>query len=274
MEVNFKDKYGDNFGIYPSPYDNRDWHLDKLIPRGAVTIPDSYESPLADFVYDQGNSSQCAACAYNYIRYLQERDLTTGGSGIDTKFAPSYNYGNRITGEDFEGMYLRSVCKKGTEDGSIPWDTFPGFYSYLHCKLKFTNNKDKWLEMGKPFAITSYYQCSDREQVMQAIIECKAVLGGIYVYDCLYNTTKNGIVEYDKNRDYRNYGGHAIVIIGYRKDENGKLWWKIVNSWGENWADNGTAWIPEDYPWLESPWALVDANIDTKWETYKFRYNL
>ena len=39
------------------------------------------------------------------IRYLQESDTDNGGSGITEKFSPSFTYGNRIPGEDFEGMY-------------------------------------------------------------------------------------------------------------------------------------------------------------------------
>ena len=170
-------------------------------------------------------------------------------------------------------MYLRSVCKKGRE-GSIPWSVFPGFFTYAKCKIQFTMNKSKWLEMAKPFRISSFYQCTSREQIQQAIIECKAVLAGINVLECIYRVGKDGVVNYDKNRDLRSFGGHAVTVVGWRTDENNNLWYKVINSWGEDYGDKGIMWIPEKYPWLEQPWAIVDYVMETKWEDYKKRYEL
>jgi hypothetical protein len=272
--VDFKEKYGNNYvGIYASPYDERDYKLNELIPKGAIDIPREYSSELPPFIYDQGTSSECAACSYSTIRYMQESDTEYGGSGIKERFSPSFTYSNRLEGEDFEGMYLRSVCKKGKE-GSIPWSVFPGFYTYAQCKMKFLLNKSKWLEMAKPFRISSYYQCTSREQIQLAIIECKAVLAGINVLPCIYEVKEDGIVNYDKNKDLTSYGGHAVTVVGWRFDDNNNLWYKVINSWGTIYGDNGIMWIPEKYPWLEQPWAIVDYVIETKWEDYKNKYNL
>ena len=272
--TDFRDKYGDNYvGIYASPYDERDYKLDELIPKGAIDIPKEYSSKEPPFIYDQGKSSECAACSYNTIRFMQESDIESGGSGITEKFSPSFTYGNRLDGEDFEDMYLRSVCKKG-RDGSIPWSVYPGFYTYAKCKLQFTLNKTHWLELARPFRISSFYQCTSREQIQQAIIECKAVLAGINVLECIYKVGKDGIVNYDKNKDLMSFGGHAVTVIGWRTDENNQLWYKVVNSWGYDYGDNGIMWIPEKYPWLEQPWAIVDYVMETKWEEYKENYKL
>ena len=272
--MDFKKRFGKNYvGIYASPYDERDYSFNELIPKGAVKIPKKYVTPMPNFVYDQGSSSECAACAYSTIRYLQESDVKSGGSGIDQRFSPSFTYANRIKGEDFEGMYLRSVCKKGRE-GSIPWSVFPGFYSYNECKTRFIENKYKWLKMAKPFRISSFYQCKSREQIQQAIMECKAVLGGIYLLDCIIKVGSDGIVYYDKGKDISNCGTHAIVIIGWKTDKEGKLWYKAINSWGRSYGKNGTMWIPEEFPWLENPWAIVDHRTKTKWDNYRNKYNL
>ncbi len=263
-------------GIIQSPYDSRDYKYSDLVPCKTARIknklPAAYESPMTPFVYDQGDSQECASCSYNLVRFMQESNIQKGGSGIDEPFAPSFNYANRLPGEEFEGMYLRSICKKGKE-GSIPYSEFPGFYSYIDCKLRFVRNKYKWLEMAKPFAISSYYQCTDRTSVKSAIVELGGVIGGVWVYDSFYNPDKDQIIHYDKTTDVQNYGGHAIVICGYKEIDD-KLYWRIQNSWGTSWGYYGRAWIPEDYPWLESPWAVVDYNFETKWKEYKEKYNL
>ncbi len=272
--MSFKEKFGDKYvGIFVSPHDERDYQLNDLIPAGAIIPPEKYSSKMPGFIYNQGSSYECAACAYSTIRFMQESDKASGGSGIKQKFSPSFTYANRIPGEDFEGMYLRSVCKKGRE-GSIPWKVFPGFHSYNECKAKFEKNKDLWLKMARPFRISSFYQCNNRVQIQQAIMECKAVLGGIYVFDSVYNVGSDGIIHYDKNRDTENYGGHAIALVGWRTDENGKIWYKAINSWGYEYGKNGTMWIPEEFPWLENPWAIVDNKTNVKWKQYKEKYNL
>ena len=237
--IDFKEKYGNYVGVYASPYDERDYKLDELIPKGALEIPKEYSSTLPPFIYDQGRSSECAACSYSTIRFMQESDT------------------------DSARFHL---C--------MPWSVFPGFFSYAKCKMQFTINRNKWLEMAKPFRISSYYQCTSREQIQQAIIECKAVLAGINVLECIYKVGKDGIVNYDKNRDLMSFGGHAVTVVGWRTDENNKLWYKVINSWGESYGDNGIMWIPEEYPWLEQPWAIVDYVMETKWEDYKKRYKL
>ena len=50
-----------------------------------------------------------------------------------------------------------------------------------------------------------------------------------------------------------NGGGHALYISGYRT-ESGILQFRVENSWGSSWADNGAVWASE--AWLLSCWNL------------------
>lgn len=266
---NFKKMFENTNGLYKSPYDKRDYKLSELIPVGSVKLPDEFESETTPFVYNQGRSSMCAACAYNTIRWLQESD--TNQSQIEEPFSPAFNYANRPDNENFEGMYLRTVCKKG-RDGSIPYSVLPGFYNLNTAKTKLQKNKDKYMEMAKPFAISSFYQASNREQVMQAIYTLKGVVGGIMVTDEFYNPV-DGKVVYNPNNP-KNYGGHAIAIVGWKKDSDGNIWWRIQNSWGKEYGENGRIWMSGNYPWIENPYAIVDNITEVKWKQYKRIHNL
>lgn len=39
-------------------------------------------------------------------------------------------------------------------------------------------------------------------------------------------------------------GGHAMTVVGYDDDKHA---FRILNSWGPNWADHGYIWVSEDY---------------------------
>ena len=59
---------------------------------------------------------------------------------------------------------------------------------------------------------------------------------GMLVYEDLINWTGSGVYEYDKKSE--KIGGHAIVIMGWG-EQNGKKYWLVRNSWGEDWGDKG-----------------------------------
>ncbi len=46
-------------------------------------------------------------------------------------------------------------------------------------------------------------------------------------------------------------GGHAVLLIGYRRAADGSVEFRVRNSWGGAWKDAGEAWLPA--AWL-APW--------------------
>ena len=257
---------GEIVGIYPSPYDKRDYKFKELIPLGAIKIPEEYESPNL-YVFDQGDTNMCGACSFSILRYMQEKDQ----SNIKEPFSPAFTYANRLPGEEFEGMYLRSICKKGLE-GVVPYHEFPGFYSFAKCKKEFTPRKDELLEKASNFKITKYYKCNSREQIQTAIITTKAVMVGVYVYDSLMKPNSRHIIEYDPKKDIKSYGGHCVLLVGWRII-NGNFYWILHNSWGSDYGKDGRVYLPENYPWTEEPFAVVDDDIEVTYEEYNAKYN-
>jgi len=72
--------------------------------------------------------------------------------------------------------------------------------------------------------------------IRKEIYKWGPVSSGMMVYDDFVDWEGNGIYEYDKKSQL--IGGHAIVIMGWG-EQNGKKYWIVRNSWGEEWGDKG-----------------------------------
>jgi hypothetical protein len=185
-----------------------------------------------DFTYNQGRSSECCACAYTYLRHLQEMDREEQ-SGFVEPFSPSFTYANRDSNENFEGMYMRN-CLKRSKLGTLPWKYFPNFYSLNKCQDIFNKNKIRFYTLAYPFRTSSFYTVNTEEEFKTAIYLTKGVMIGIMVTDAFYYPNEDGIVEYP-NCQEKEYGGHALLADGYTYID-GELYLRIKNSWGDSWG--------------------------------------
>lgn len=59
----------------------------------------------------------------------------------------------------------------------------------------------------------------------------------------------------------RPVGGHAILLVGYLERSDGTYWFRLRNSWGRGWCDNGYCWIADSY--LADPMAVDDVDVTT-----------
>merc|ERR1712012_578223 len=72
--------------------------------------------------------------------------------------------------------------------------------------------------------------------------EAVATKGPVSVGICAKSETfqkyTHGVFDDNTCCDWQNLN-HAVLIVGYGTDENGKDYWLVKNEWGSKWGDNG-----------------------------------
>lgn len=89
-------------------------------------------------------------------------------------------------------------------------------------------------EAKAKFKIKSYARTTDINTIKKALHDYGAVYVGFAVFSD-FSYYKTGYYEH-KSGYKRGY--HAVAIVGYDKEG-----WKVKNSWGTGWGDNGYFWI-------------------------------
>lgn len=110
---------------------------------------------------------------------------------------------------------------------------------------KFTDAPSQQAEaLAGQYKISSYQRLNTISDVQRCLAGGYPVVLGMSVYESFESDSvaNNGIVPVPK-RGEQVLGGHAMLIIGYKKI--GQTQYFIVrNSWGASWGDKGYCYIP------------------------------
>lgn len=80
-------------------------------------------------------------------------------------------------------------------------------------------------------------------QIQQAIAEEKPVIFGTIVGSNFDDPALGAVLSPPSDAQ----GGHAMVVVGYRYTPSGEVEFRIRNSWGTAWGENGYTWFTESY---------------------------
>lgn len=254
--IDYKELYS-VCGAKPSLKDDRDYNLNKIIPK-SVKPPRQFRINVdKDSILNQGNVGCCVACSLALTRHLKEKEQ----SNDSELFSPMYIYGNREK-EDCqdEGMFPREALRTLKNFGVCHKSDFDGYEEYPKTKKAYYNNKTKLDQLAFPNRISSYYRLNTNYDIMTALVELGAVTICVAVYECLYYPTVDNVVNYNKDTCGDIYGYHEMTITGYDMDKD---IWIVANSWGSDYGEFGSVYIPMDYP-IEEAWATVDEITEKK----------
>lgn len=202
------------------------------LPR-AIDLSGNFPTPG-----NQGQQGSCVAWATAYaLKSYQEKIEEQWDFSESTTFSPAWVY-NQINGGQDGGSMISDAMQLLVTKGAASWQSMPyNDQDYL------TQPSAAAISEAAAYKAVEFRAISSVQQMKAALANRNPVVSGIEIFpsfetlqgpDSVYNSTAGGQL-----------GGHAITLVGYDDDRYGGAF-KIINSWGVNWGDNGFFWLPYD----------------------------
>ena len=203
-------------------------------PFGGDELPSSIDmSDKMPPVGNQGLQQSCVAWAIAYALKSYQEKLELGQQFI---FSPSYIY-NQINNGMNAPTYVTDALNVLSEQGVCTLEEMP------YNETDWTSKPSQVMkDNAKKFRIDFWRQVNTQD-----IKEVKAQLAAGYPVIIGAEVTKEFASEgFDKKAEFvwkgggTVSGGHCMLLVGYDDSKNA---FKVMNSWGKEWGDNGFAWI-------------------------------
>ncbi len=224
---------------------------DLFYHRYNVTLPEECQLPDIGFIYDQGELGSCTAQAASAaFRYELKRQG-------QPDFPPSrlfLYYCERMlegtTGSD-SGASIRDSVKAMSRYGLCN----EAIYPYDINKFSSKPDTECFIEAKRERALKYKRIAKDISLMKECIAAGFPFVFGIDVYDSFMNA-QNGMIPMPSTSS-KLLGGHALLAVGY---SNPTGYFRVQNSWGDNWGDKGYCSIPYEYftsPHTSDIWQLL-----------------
>jgi len=188
-------------------------------------------------IENQGNLGSCTgnaiAGAIELLHKRQNRTLDISRLFIyyyERLFIGTVNYDS--------GAYIRDGIKACYTYGAPTENLWP----YNISKFRSVPSKEALIDAAKR-KVTSYQRAADFNQVIDAITSGYPVTVGFSVYSSFDTNivARTGIMPYPDTKKEKLLGGHAVLLVGYNKNNNTFI---ARNSWGTGWGDRGYFYMP------------------------------
>lgn len=209
----------------------------------------------------QGTQGSCTAWACVYATTTILHAKASGKNPNDIAFSPAFVY-NQMTRGNCTGTNIGLALDRLVKEGTVSLKEFS--YSDQSCD-KQPNGQLK--QKAQKFKLRGYNRLTlkhddykiDMEAIKQNLSQGAPVVIGMAVGGTFNNIGKDGLWAPTK-KDYANvkksldghivddgggggsFGGHAMCVVGFDDDYEGGAF-QIMNSWGDNWGDDGLFWM-------------------------------
>src|SRR4051794_19539818 len=246
----------------------------------AAALPRSVDNsalPAFPEIRDQGGIGSCVGFAVGYYLYTHELGLIGGWNNKNTsntnKVSPKWAYNLSGHGEN-NGTWASTVHGVLAESGALMWSDFPynGDVSNPINFREWPRTSALWKKaLGyKSLGYTNLNLPTDADgvaQIKSVLLNGHVVNFATHIYSWQFDLIDNDpstsaddalvgqhIATWQNGSD----GAHEATIVGYNDDiwvdlnannqvdsgEKGAF--KIANSWGNGWQNNGYVWVAYD----------------------------
>ncbi|MBI9057282.1 MAG: C1 family peptidase [Labilibaculum sp.] len=218
-------------------------------------LADNVNNPLPESVsleeycpkrMNQGGQGSCVGWSSAYAARTIMHARATGQDPDEVTFSPAYLY-NQIALPNCQGTYLQNAMEVMNKGGLLPFSRFA--YNENSCAKKPTNTE---LQAASDYRIKGFSRLSkdgdnyttDLLAIKQNLAQGAPVVIGMMVGGSFMSNMRGKKVWTPTRSDYsmQGFGGHAICVIGYDDYFEGGAF-QIMNSWGEDWGQNGLFWV-------------------------------
>lgn len=193
---------------------------------------------------NQGRQNSCVGWSTAYaLKSYQERvetnrTLTRNGSvDYDKVFSPAFVYNQINNGRDGGSRFVDALRVLSSQ-GAVSWSDMP--YTDRDYRRKPSQNLQS---KAKPYRIDYWRQVNlqDPKEVKAQLNAGYPIIFGAMIDEGFQSTRGPKIW---KAKQGGSLGGHAMVLVGYDDDKNA---YKLINSWGQRWGDQGFGWVDYDF---------------------------
>jgi hypothetical protein len=220
----------------------------------STTLPESIDlSGNFPTPGSQGRQGSCVGWATAYaLKSYHEKIEEQWSFSEQSTFSPAWIYNQINDGKD-EGSRIDNALQLMIDQGAATWQAMPYTdQDYL------TQPSEEVVAQAANYKAESMRSVTSAQQMKAALANRSPVVVGIRIFDAfnhlqgsnsVYNTTEGEL-----------QGGHAVTLVGYDDNQFGGAF-KVINSWGTSWGDNGFFWLPYNklHDLLKVGFVLTDA---------------
>lgn len=212
-------------------------------------LPESVS--LLRFAPTRKNQGQQGSCVGWGSAYAARTILEASATGQDPNsicFSPSFLY-NQIGLRGCQGSYINKAMDYMTQQGALPFREFP--YDENDCGTRPDQNQ---VNRAGNFRMRGYTRLTEDagdyavnyQAIKQNLAAGAPVVFGMNVPRSFMQNMMGQKVWRANQEDYsgsNSAGGHCMCLIGYDDNVAGGSF-QVMNSWGNEWGENGVAWVP------------------------------
>ena len=218
-------------------------------------LADNIKNPLPESVsleaycpprLNQGKQGSCVGWSSAYAARTILHARSTGQDPADVTFSPSYVY-NQIALPGCQGTYLQKAMEVMHREGALPFSRFA--YNENSCSKKPSRMEISAAANYKTKGFNRLTKGGDDYRtdllaIKQNLAQGAPVVIGMMVGGSFMQNMLGRRLYIPDPSDYSGsrLGGHAMCVIGYDDYYEGGAF-QVMNSWGEDWGEDGLFWI-------------------------------